>query len=74
MENQFKAIGRAIKVRRMQLGWTGYKASLKCLFGSNSGFTRAESGRDFRVSSLLRISKGMDLAFIIKDGKIQIHE
>ena len=72
MQEQFDKIAEAVKTERIKNKSSLYYASKLCDFGSNSGLHRLEMGSDCRVSSLLRVSKHMNLEFIIKDGEIVI--
>lgn len=72
MQEQLNKLAEAVKTERKKNNFSLYYASKLCDFGSNSGLKKIESGADCRISSLLRLSKNLNIEFIIKNGKIQI--
>jgi hypothetical protein len=72
MQEQLNKLAEAVKTERNKNNFSLYYASKLCDFASNSGLKRIESGADCRISSLLRLSKNLNIEFVIKNGQIEI--
>lgn len=72
MQEQLDKLAEAVKTERNKNNFSLYYASQLCDMKSNSGLRRIESGADCRTSTLLKLSKNMNLEFIIKNGTIEI--
>ena len=72
MQEQLNILAKSVKDKRKAERLSNHKASISCGMGSNSGLKSLENAMDCKITTLLRVSKGLKINFSIIDGKIKI--
>ena len=72
MQEQLNILAKSVEDKRKAIKLSLHKASISCGMRSNSGLKSLENGMDCKITTLLRVSKGLKINFSIIDGKIKI--
>ena len=71
--NNLNHLGDQVKAYRKDKKQSGYYLSQLCDMGSGSGLRHLERGGDIRVSTLIKLSKNLNINISIIDGLIVLN-